>query len=107
MIAMTDARIEAIGGGRLRVHGALTFATVRQVLRAAAQYFDGTRQLEIDLSGVGNADSAGLALLVEWYRQMALKHGTIRFVGAPEQLRSLAAISEVDQLLALEGAVAG
>lgn len=104
---MIDASIEAIGGGRFRVHGALTFATVRQVLRAAEQHFDGNAQLQIDLSGVDNADSAGLALLVEWYRRAALKSGTIRFVGAPEQLRALAKISEIDQLLMLDSSAVG
>lgn len=104
---MTDARIEAVGDGRFRVNGALTFATVRGVLRSAEQHFADSPPSEIDLSGVASADSAGLALLVEWYRQAALKRQTIRFVGMPDQLRSLAKISEIDQLLSFDNAAVG
>lgn len=97
------ATIEAIGGGRYRVHGALTFATVRQTLRGGEQHFDANDRLEVDLSGVSSADSAGLALLVEWYRQAARAKKSIRFVNVPAQLRALAKISDVDRLLALDG----
>lgn len=100
---MAEPQIESAGGGRYRVDGALTFATVRNALRIGAPQFDAAELTEIDLSGVSSADSAGLALLVEWYRQAARANRSIRFVNVPEQLRALAKISELDRLLALEG----
>ena len=95
---MTPARIESGPNGALRVSGELTFATVRDLFRESRAQFDGRRD-EIDLSAVTTADSAGLALLIEWYRWAERSGKQIRFVGVPAQLRALAKISDVDRLL--------
>jgi phospholipid transport system transporter-binding protein len=100
----SEPQIESLGGGRFRITGALTFATGRDLLRTAGDQFNSSPRLEIDLSGVANADSAGLALLVEWYRQASRANRSVRFVGVPAQLRALAKISEIDRLLAFDGA---
>jgi len=98
----TAAEIEVTGKGRFRVSGALTFATARETLYTAERQFDSSERMEVDLSGVTNVDSAGLALLVEWYRRAARAKCEIRFVAVPAQLRALAKISELDRLLALD-----
>jgi phospholipid transport system transporter-binding protein len=46
-------------------------------------------------------DSAGLALLIEWYSQASKASKSISFVAVPEQLSALAKISDVDQFLKL------
>jgi phospholipid transport system transporter-binding protein len=51
------------------------------------------------LSAVTHADSAGLALLLEWLRYGKLNNKPVRYQNLPAQLQSLAAISEVDTLL--------
>jgi phospholipid transport system transporter-binding protein len=96
---VSSASLESIGPGRYRVGGALTFATVRDTLRDAQEKFIGAAGLEIDLSAVSASDTAGLALLIEWYRTASKSNQSIRFVGVPAQLRALAKISEVDRLL--------
>ena len=96
---MTAARIEQSGAGRYRVSGELTFVTVRDALGAALAQFANDSAVEVDLAAVSAADSAGLALLVEWYRWASQAKKTIRFVGAPAQLRALAKISDIEWLL--------
>jgi phospholipid transport system transporter-binding protein len=56
----------------------------------------------LDLGGVGRADSAGLALLVEWSRQARRGRTALRFVNVPAQIRSLARVSHLEWLLARE-----
>lgn len=85
--------------GQYAVKGDLSFATVAGLLKRSASLF-AQPQVAIDLAGVTYADSAGLALLIEWLRLARQRGVTLRYSGLPEQLRSLAAISEVEALLA-------
>jgi phospholipid transport system transporter-binding protein len=96
-----DAQVASMGAGCYRVSGELTFATVRAALHASREKFTGEAKIEIDLSAVTLADSAGLALLIEWYRWASRANQPLQFVGVPAQLRALAKISDVDQLLPL------
>ena len=97
---MSKAGIEVSKDG-YSVRGDLSFATVREILQLSRPLFLEARELNIDLSAVASADSAGLALLVEWYRDAAHTGKKIRFMGVPAQLRALAKISDVDELLEL------
>ena len=99
---MSEAAIESSEGG-YRVCGELSFATVREVLRLSQPLFREAKEINIDLSAVASADSAGLALLIEWYRSAAHAGKKIRFMGVPAQLHALAKISDVDKLLELSG----
>ena len=100
---MNAATIEATGGNAFRVSGELTFATARKVLRMSeANFAKLSSELAIDLSAVSVVDSAGLALLIEWYRQATQCGHPVRFLGAPAQLKALAKISDVDKLLAID-----
>lgn len=98
------AQIEELGEGRFLISGSLSFANARAVLLASRRSFRGASALDIDLSGVARADSAGLSLLVEWSRvaQAAGQNFTIR--NAPVQLRSMARLVGVEALLGLAAA---
>jgi phospholipid transport system transporter-binding protein len=74
---------------------------VRDALQASQQLFAQATTLNIDLSEVSAVDSAGLALLIEWYSQASKASKSISFVAVPEQLSALAKISDVDQFLKL------
>ena len=87
------------GDGSYRVVGSLVFATVRDVLRQSGSAFAAESQLVIDLSQVAAADSAGLALLIEWYRLAERAKQPLKFSRAPPQLVALAKISDIDTLL--------
>jgi phospholipid transport system transporter-binding protein len=81
------------------VSGALDAATVGDLLKQSGERFGNASALEIDLAGVAEADSAGLALLIEWVRMAKAAGSTIRFDNVPGQISALARISEVEDLL--------
>jgi phospholipid transport system transporter-binding protein len=53
----------------------------------------------VDLAGVTAADSAGLAVLVEWLAACAERGGSLAFEAVPAQLRAVARISDLESLL--------
>jgi phospholipid transport system transporter-binding protein len=84
--------------GRWRVAGPVTLRNA-MALRA-----EGLRLLEggdavVDLSGVTDADSSALSLLLEWCRAAAATGRSIRFEHPTGNLRSLAALYNVRELL--------
>ncbi len=88
--------------GSYRVAGHLGFTSVHDVLRASASMLDSQGQqssAKIDLSGIQSADSAGLALLIEWYCRAQRANRSVRFINAPKQLRALAKISDLEGIL--------
>ena len=54
--------------GRVAVSGELTFATAREARQLGLLVLEGSRadRIVVDCSGVGRADSAGLAVLLDW-----------------------------------------
>jgi phospholipid transport system transporter-binding protein len=68
--------------------------------RQSSRLFSEPREtLSIDLAGVTEVDSAGLALLIAWAGQALLAKVALRYAAVPERLLSLARISEVEDLL--------
>jgi len=96
---MFNATLVQQGEGRYLVNGELSFATVTDLLRQSQGLFAGESSLQLDLSGVTHADSAGLSLLIEWLRQARLQGKQLRYLALPAQLQALANISEVSGLL--------
>ena len=90
------ARLESLGAGRFRVSGVLDASTAREVLEQSESRFEQFKELDVDLGGVGESDSAGLALLIEWLRLARQGAKTIRFANVPAQIEALARISEVE-----------
>jgi phospholipid transport system transporter-binding protein len=93
------ARLESLGAGRFRVSGVLDASTAREVLEESEARFEQFARLDIDLGGVGESDSAGLALLIEWLRLARQWQKEIRFENVPAQIEALARISEVEDLI--------
>lgn len=90
-------------GGEVHVSGDLTFATVTALWRDSRPLLAaGGAQLQIDLAGVGRADSAGLALLVEWLRSARAAGTELVFLAVPAQLLAIASASGVEHLLPLQ-----
>jgi phospholipid transport system transporter-binding protein len=94
------ASLEALGNGRFKVRGPLDAETVTDLLERSEAAFRGASGLEIDLSGVPEGDSAGLALLIEWIRRARKQNQQIQFKNVPTQIAALARISQVEELLA-------
>lgn len=88
-----------LGGGRFLVRGELGFQTVRDALEQSKALFAPHSIIELDLAGVKRADSAGLALLLEWVNWARNSVREVTFRNIPAQVMSIAAISEVEDML--------
>lgn len=93
------ARLESLGAGRFRISGVLDASTAREMLEQSEARFAQFKDLDVDLGGVGESDSAGLALLIEWLRMARQSQKAIRFANVPAQIEALARISEVEDLI--------
>ncbi len=105
--ALRGARAQAAcvvqrdGPCRLRLRGALTFATAGEVWASGERELAACAEgpIEIDCSGIEAADSAALAVLVEWLA-WAHRHGrSLHLQGLPRTLIDIARISELEALL--------
>jgi phospholipid transport system transporter-binding protein len=84
--------------GRYAIRGQLTFQTV-------PRFFEHTREMlgtghgpvTVDLAGVTLADSAGIALLVEWQQQARAANRALAFANLPEQVRKVIRVSGLQQ----------
>ncbi len=94
--AVSDCDLTDLGDGHFALHGDLSFDTVEQILRASKELFKGQTNIEVDLSGVGKTDSAGLALLLEWISWSASSGIDIRFAEMPAKILAIAQTTEVD-----------
>ena len=92
---------ERRGPASFALAGPLTFTTAAQIHERglAALGVDAAPQLEVDCSGVVAADSAGLAVLIDWMGFAAHAGRQLHYRNLPSALLSLARISEVDTLL--------
>lgn len=96
---MAGFSIEADGPDRLRARGELDFGTAAAALRAGLALLPRGGRCTIDLAGVTSADSAGLAVLVEWLAAATERGGSLSFESVPAQLRAIARISDLETLL--------
>jgi phospholipid transport system transporter-binding protein len=84
--------------GRFSVQGPVTLATVQQLLEEGARRFDGT-DVRVDLSGVTEADSSAVALLLAWARDAGAHGRRIHFENLTKNLKSLIELYELAELL--------
>lgn len=96
---MAEASLVDTGGGTWKLVGDLGFATVTGLLKETRSGIPGDSDARVDLSGVTRADSAGLALLVEWLREAERSGGSITFVNMPAQMQSIARICGLEAML--------
>lgn len=103
----TTPTISESGDGRIAVTGELTFATAREARQVGLLALEGSRaeRIVVDCAGVTRADSAGLAVLLDWLAWGRRKSRAVSLTNLPESLVAIARISEVDELL-LPGAAA-
>lgn len=88
--------------GSVTLNGELVFDTVPGLLADSRSLFDSEgRAVAFDLKGVTRADSAGLALLIEWLRWARVRSKSVSFINVPSQMLAIAKVSGVDGLLGL------
>lgn len=96
---MADFGITATAPGRFEVHGAMSYESAARALQAGLALIPHGSRCTIDLSKVSEADSAGLAVLVEWLATARVRESTIHYEGIPAQILAVARISDLDELL--------
>ena len=88
------------GEQRYQLTGELDFVTVPGLLSESESIFTAsTTPISIDLSGVTRANSAGMALLIEW-KALAKQAGVeVNFQRIPAEIEHLSAVCKVEELL--------
>ncbi len=95
---MSSFELRDNGDGRFVLTGDLSFETAESLLRKSEDMFERHTRIEVDLSGVEKADSAGLALLLEWITWANHTVREIRYVDMPDRILAIAKTTEVDDL---------
>ncbi|WP_295585460.1 lipid asymmetry maintenance protein MlaB [uncultured Lamprocystis sp.] len=96
---VAGARLIAAGEGRARVEGVMDFASVAALLVAGDALLKRGGDLVIDLGGVTSANSAGLALLLEWLDLARSRRITLSYLNLPDSLARIAELSNLQSLL--------
>jgi phospholipid transport system transporter-binding protein len=85
--------------GVIRLSGTLDFESAPRLYARTASIFAEGDDVVIDGSALDSANSAGLALLLEWLAEARRRECTMSFRVLPEALLALARLSGVDDLL--------
>jgi phospholipid transport system transporter-binding protein len=93
-----NTTFETLEGERSRVVGSLEFATVAKLLPLGTAAIESGHAAVIDLAGVTDSDSSGLALLIEWLSVAKESRRSLRYENISAQLHQLADLSEVEGL---------
>ena len=96
-----NASVVTIAENKFALQGPLTFDTVPDVLGDSRSWLKKGAEVTIDLQQVSKADSAGLALLIEWLRLARLSNCKVHFINFPPQFRSLIYVTGLQQALAI------
>ncbi|MEX0606977.1 MAG: STAS domain-containing protein [Halofilum sp. (in: g-proteobacteria)] len=92
------AWLEAGSDGVWRLAGTLDFDSVPPLFAQTDELL-AAGPVGLDLAGVEQANSAGVALLLEW-RRVAQRRGVdLTLRGLPESVRRLAGLADVERLL--------
>ncbi|MGK7297400.1 MAG: STAS domain-containing protein [Candidatus Wenzhouxiangella sp. M2_3B_020] len=83
----------------VRLEGRLTVDEVPHVYEQRKNWRDDSPPATIDLADLEAADSSAVALLLEWQSWARGAGNSIRFANPPESLRTLAGLSQVDEML--------
>ena len=90
--------------GEWKISGPLTLESAGKLLEESENWLAGATAdgLEVDLADVTEVDSAAVALLLEWQRASVKRGSRLRISSAPERLRAISRISNLEELLNFE-----
>ena len=87
--------------GSFALHGELSFAAVPALVTQSRVWLaTGEDSITINMATVGRADSAGLALMLEWVKLARQSGKQIKFINIPDQLNSLIRVSGLSDVFA-------
>ena len=82
-----------------RVCGELDFDSVATLWNATAAVFTAAPPTRIDLGAVSRSNSAGVALLVEWFDWAEQRQRPLAFVNVSAQMQAIIALADLDTIL--------
>ena len=91
--------VAGAAGEPFRLAGEASLATARALLERGSALFGKQPDAAVDLSAVTHVDSAGVAVLLTWLGRARRSGQVLRFSGLPPQLRGIARISAVEEML--------
>lgn len=100
-MAMGEPRIERIDARRARIAGRLGFHEAAAVAARWREFATGGDDVELDISGLQQVDSATLAVLLDWAARLRRAGARLHLAGAPAGLVALAHLSDTEALLGL------
>ncbi|WP_246480553.1 STAS domain-containing protein [Motiliproteus sediminis] len=93
-------QLRTIDAHQARLEGEIDFATVVAVREQGEQLLrEGSGELSFDFAGVVQTNTAALTLLLCWKRAASACGRELRFTNLPSELHSMAAVSELEELL--------
>ena len=96
---VSDFEFNDLGGGNFEISGDMSFETAEYILRASQRAFEQHENVRVDMSAVDKADSAGLALLLEWMSWAKQGVAKIDFVAIPASVLAIAHTAELKNLI--------
>ena len=93
-----SATLATAGDGRWHIDGELDFTSTAALYRRTDDLL--ATDATLNLGGVERANSAGVALLLEWRRQAAHRSVSLAFEDVPESVLRVARLSNVADLVA-------
>ena len=93
---MTDLQV-SVAEDQITLTGDINYKTVVSALNV--KIFLVNKAITVDFSGVGHADSSGLALMVHWLREAKKQNLLIHFKNIPQKLIALAEMSNLEEVL--------
>jgi len=88
----------ACNDGRCSIQGPITVDNVVALLAQGNGLFSAP-QVTVDLAAVTEVDSSALSLLLEWRREAGRNRRAVRYLNLPANLKSLAQLYGVTELL--------
>ncbi|HEU4663385.1 MAG TPA: STAS domain-containing protein [Dokdonella sp.] len=98
---MHEPRIERIDAGRARLAGRFGFHEAAAVAGRWREFAGDGGDVELDISGLQQVDSATLAVLLDWAARLRRAGAHLHLTGAPAGLVALAHLSDTESLLGL------
>jgi phospholipid transport system transporter-binding protein len=96
---MSQPAIQTVDGA-IRLDGPITLDTLCGVREAAKSYI-GESDWIVDWGQVDEVDSTALSLILNWQRESALQGKRIRNINLPVNLKSLAQLYGISDLIAI------
>jgi phospholipid transport system transporter-binding protein len=99
--AAAPVELKEVSPGKFDARGPLTFATARRARESGLAAFGatGSREIQVDCSGITASDSAGMTVLIDWLAFAKSSGRSLHFGSLPAQVQAIARISDVLELL--------